>query len=255
MDNTLFFSPTEAVKTAWNKVHGVKTTFFIALLILVVLQLMTMYLNKQINPTKIDWNDIYILIFMLIIGVVRVMLLAGLNYLGIQRAENVPININMISYGFSISLFFKIIWLSFITMFLFMVIGVIAGLAVPFLIAKFLALSSAMAKLIMILAWFFSGVLALFFAMRFSMANGIVIMEKDLTAWKAIKKSYRVTDGQVFNLFFLMVVNIGITALTILTLGIGFIWTIPYLFINYGEVYKRLIAIDKQFFEQNGFYR
>ena len=66
------------------------------------------------------------------------------------------------------------------------------------------------------------------------------IVDKHLNAWAALVASFKATKGNVCNLIGVYIlVTLTLTA-CIITLGIGFIWGIPFLAILHGEVYVRL---------------
>lgn len=66
------------------------------------------------------------------------------------------------------------------------------------------------------------------------------ILDKSLDSFKAIKMSFRVTKPYIVELLGLYIIMGFILFISALPLGIGLIWTVPFSYILYGEVYKRL---------------
>ena len=83
-------------------------------------------------------------------------------------------------------------------------------------------------------------ILTFYLAMRLYLAKGIVL-DQQVGPWAAIKKSFRATKYNVWRLIGLTLLNAIILLVSVIPLGIGLIWSLPYLFINYGMVYRRLV--------------
>lgn len=65
---------------------------------------------------------------------------------------------------------------------------------------------------------------------------------QELTIWENIKKSWLITKGHKLELFLLDLSFIGWILLSALTLGILYIWIMPYMVISFTLFYIKLIA-------------
>ncbi len=81
-------------------------------------------------------------------------------------------------------------------------------------------------------------------AYSYSMAMYILAENKGMSALDAINQSKKMMDGHKMDLFVLELSFLGWGLISILTFGIGFIWTIPYIATTYTNFYKALKPIE-----------
>jgi len=74
-------------------------------------------------------------------------------------------------------------------------------------------------------------------ALSYSMAFFIVAEDSSITPMEAIDKSKKMMDGYKMKLFFMGLRFLGWALLCILTLGIGFLWLIPYMQVSVAKFY------------------
>ena len=77
-------------------------------------------------------------------------------------------------------------------------------------------------------------------ALSFSMTFYILADDKEISAMDAIKKSEQMMDGNKSQLFYLGLRFLGLAFLCILTLGIGFLWLMPYAQVTLTTFYDEL---------------
>jgi uncharacterized membrane protein len=68
------------------------------------------------------------------------------------------------------------------------------------------------------------------------------LVDKKIGPWQSIKMSFRATRGNFWGIFGLMIILCLIIMMSIIPLGIGLIWALPYAIITYGVMYKNLLA-------------
>ena len=66
-------------------------------------------------------------------------------------------------------------------------------------------------------------------AFSYAMTPYILVEHPEMSANQAINESMRLMKGHKFDLFYLYLSFIGWGILSVLTLGIGFLWLIPYM--------------------------
>jgi uncharacterized membrane protein len=77
-------------------------------------------------------------------------------------------------------------------------------------------------------------------SIRYSQAFYIMIDEPELTASEAINRSKEMMNGQKMKYFLLLLSFLGWYLLSILTLGIGLLWVIPYVYATQASFYEDL---------------
>lgn len=222
----------EVVKTAWAKVSGAKSAIWAVIGLFVFIQIIVGVCGS------LGGKDSFIaFIFNILSGLIQVIAAACLIYLGIRRAAEEPIHYKMIKDVLDSRIILYVIGLYFLQMLIFIPCMLIAGMGVfvthMHVGSPFIMLFSAV--VLFLVATF----LFLFLSIRMWLAYGIVI-DKKLNSWKAIQLSFKATEGNVWNLVGLYFIDFLIAVVCTITFGIGFIWGFPWLFIIYGEVYKRL---------------
>ena len=78
-------------------------------------------------------------------------------------------------------------------------------------------------------------------SLSYSMSLYIMADNKDIGIFDAINESKRITRGYKWDLFVLGLSFIGWGILCVLSIGIGFIWLVPYTKITYANFYNKLI--------------
>ncbi len=101
------------------------------------------------------------------------------------------------------------------------------------------ALATFLYGLIFIVLWtlllIIPGIIA---ALSYSQAFYILADNKDIGAMEAIDKSKAMMDGYKLKLFGLWLMYIGLTILSVFTLGIALLWVIPYMHVSMAHFYE-----------------
>ena len=75
--------------------------------------------------------------------------------------------------------------------------------------------------------------------LSYSMANFVLAENPYMTASEALRESKRIMKGHKWQLFCLNLSFIGIILISMLTLGIGLIWAVPYANASYAAFYRQ----------------
>lgn len=226
----------DTVKTAWQKVSGAKKTFWVVLSIIFVVQF-CLGILEGIFKTADGKLPFFMAIVAIIVGIAMILVSWGLIYLGVQRAEGLPIQYRMVAYAFNMKLFFRMVGFYILEVLLFGFYSLLLGLTVviPHVI------NNAVGDVLTIgvyVGWVL-GFLYILFRLYLSKA---LIIAKNMYPLEAIKMSFQATKGCVLPLLGISAVNFLIVFVCAILFGLGLIWGLPYIFINYGEVFKRLVA-------------
>jgi uncharacterized membrane protein len=80
----------------------------------------------------------------------------------------------------------------------------------------------------------------------------VIVDNPSIGAFDALKESKKLMDGNKMKLFLLMLSFIGWALLCILTLGIGFLWLMPYIQVTMVKFYDDLkVSKEADFFDLN----
>jgi len=245
MNQTYRLPIIETVKNSWEKVKGSKATFWAVLIIVIMAQLCVTGIDQLLQPSNneqaVTSGFIYLGIAVTILLVIfRIILQWGLVYMAVQRAMNLSIRFNMLKYVFNMNLIFRMIGLTVLNFLILLPAIILLFLPTAFSTNNI----NNIMKLLTSISYLVGAILFVYLFMRLLLAPVLVIMKKT-GPWTAIKISFKATKSNVWRLIGLFLLNMIILVLSAIPLGIGLIWSLPYLFISYAMVYKELI-ISKQ---------
>jgi len=83
-------------------------------------------------------------------------------------------------------------------------------------------------------------------ALAYSQTFFILAEDKSISAQEAITKSKTMMNGHKKQLFFLSLRFLGWFLLSILTLGIGFLWSLPYFYVTLAKFYDKIAKKSAQ---------
>jgi uncharacterized membrane protein len=112
---------------------------------------------------------------------------------------------------------------------------------VGYLLVNFVG-DTAVNHLIQVLLSFIGGIIAFYLAMRLVVAKAIVINEKK-NPIHAIKISFAATKYHVWNIIGFVILQTLALVLSIIPLGMGLIWSIPFCSVAYGLLYRKLVVL------------
>lgn len=222
----------ETVRTAWDKVKGAKGLIWFGVGLFILTRIILMGLDKASNHVQIGF-DFILGVLALIIMIIQVIIYWGTIYVGARRAKDEPISLNNYKYTFNFRLFLKMIGL-YLAFFLIFLIPVILIL-IPLVFRE-----TDSIKLLAPLFFIIAAISILYLSIRLYISKILVIVDQ-VSPFKAISLSFQTTKNNFWKLLGLTLLNFLIILVSLIPLGIGLIWSIPYAFINYGVVYKRLM--------------
>lgn len=77
-------------------------------------------------------------------------------------------------------------------------------------------------------------------SLSYSMAVFIIAEDKEISALDAITKSKEMMQGNKMELFIMFLIFFGMSLLCLLTLGIGFLWLIPFSYLSFANFYIKV---------------
>ena len=221
----------ETVKAAWAKVSGAKGSFWAVVGLFFLIQIVIgILLGLTANYMAVNF------ILNVLTTLVQIAAGAGVVYLGIRRAQDIPIQYKMVKEVITARIILYIIVLYILQMLIFIPAGLIA------LLGLYLGDMQVMpVKMISLVFYIAATILFIFLSIRMWVAYGAVV-DKNLNPWEALKLSFKATESNVWNLIGIYLLCFLIFIVCTVTFGIGFIWGVPWLLIIYGESYKRLVT-------------
>jgi hypothetical protein len=229
--NDYKFPVMDTIESAWEKVKGAKATL-LAVFGLIVLNLLFFGILGGILQYFAGERAGQI---PTVIGMfIQVILTWGMIYIGIQRARDLPIQYTMFKAMFNLNLFIKMIGLYILQ---FLVAGLTVVIVLPLLFIDTTSMFMQIISIIVFAIWY---VVLLYVLLKMFFAKAIVI-DKRIVPWTAIRMSFELTKGNVWRILGYLIICILALLVSLLPLGIGLIWSIPFLFIAYGLAYRRML--------------
>lgn len=229
-------SISNSLKMSWQKLPGFKQKCWLLIIIFafILFGLSFIPIDQEIfeeNP----W--VLLCIIAIIVSWMTIFLVFYLLALSIQWAEKHAVSYNDLKPFYArLSGRIKLLF------FLFLFNVVLMGPAIIFfLLPGFLdstTISAQILSFITTLCYLLGAISLFYMIVKLYLSFGIYYQEKT-SAWRAIKLSFKRTQGYFWKLFFLIVTNTLILFISSLTV-IGLLWAIPWIILNYGVVYWML---------------
>jgi len=217
----------DTITTAWHKVHGSKKTFWAAIgvMFLIIIGIAILQGIASFIGGKVPAN--------IISGIGNAFLTIlefGFIFMGIYRAANLPINYKQLFLALNWQIIFYLIGLYVIKFLIYIPVAIVIAIG-TMLMPSMLPIS----MLLFIIAF----IAGLIISVRLIIALPLVLDQR-MKPWDAIKTSFEKTRHNFWHIIGIFFLQVCIIAISMIPLGIGLIWTIPFSLINFGLVYRRL---------------
>lgn len=224
-ENDYILPVMDTVKEAWAKVKGFKGVVWgfviLAYIALIILAVVTNQMHGFLHALG------GILTQLLGCGMMWVLL-----YMGILRALNQPVNLAVTSHIVQPNMFAYLVGA-------YLIKAVIPGIIIMLSVLLFMFLGHS--RLMVTLITFFSVIVIFYVLMRLYLIVDFVLMN-DMNPIAALQASLKATQFNVLSLTELSLLNLLLYIVSIIPLGIGLIWFVPYIQVCFGEVYKKLVV-------------
>lgn len=204
----------EVLREAWAKTDGSKATFFIALVIyLAIVSAVGFVVGIATAVFDRVGLDVFDVLDQLVPVVIAMPMVCGITVLGLRRSVGVET-----SPGIVLSYFH--LWIPVVVLTVIMYVLVAVGLALLVIPGIYLAVSYMLAI--------------------------PLLVDKKLEPWEALETSRRALSTHWFEMLAFALAVGFINLATIVTLGIGLIWTFPMSYIAIGLIYQRIFGIEPE---------
>lgn len=206
----------DVLSEAWDRTSGVKGQFWRAFLYLFGLGVLVSLAGSALSalPGIRSVGALLEVTLKLVFQLFAIPVLeTGITMMGVHRASNKPVE-----PGTVFAFFYK---------------------AMPLLFTKVLRLGLVTIGLLLFIL---PGVYLL---IAYSYAP-LLVVDKDLTPWQALETSRKAVTKHWYKFFSLGLVMMGIVALSVISLGIGLIWTLPWAAIIWGITYRTVFGVATQ---------
>jgi hypothetical protein len=217
----------ETLKTSWNKVSGSKGTIWIAFILCIVIAFVLGMIDQFLLTSAPKIEPLY----NFVMSIVTTLLNLGLVYIGIRRAQDLPISYSFIFHTLHFRLGLKLIGLYILQ-------GLICLIPVLLMVTGVI-LYQQHSVLISTLLFAIGMIAVLYLSFKLILAMGFVL-DKEIGPIDAIKLSFRGTRSNFWRIVIIFILQSLFLILCTIPLGIGLIWGIPFAVINYGNIYKNL---------------
>ncbi|HTM64456.1 MAG TPA: hypothetical protein VL360_08180 [Gammaproteobacteria bacterium] len=219
----------DTISTAWEKTYGAKATFWGAILILAAIMFGIGVLEGISSQSSVISG-----LFQVIGNILGYFLQLGIIYIGITRAKDLPINYKMMFTTFDLMLALRLIGLYILQTLIFLIPIAIGAIGVYIYM-----MGSSSTTFIGGLIFLISVIIGIVIAIRLSLSMAFILDTREGPV-AAIKHSLAATNHNFWNLVGIYLLQVIIIIVSIIPLGIGLIWSIPFVLINYGMIYKIL---------------
>lgn len=219
----------ETIGKAWKKVYGAKGSLWAALLINILISFCFGFISGLLQDSASFISNIINFVGQ----VISFLLQLGILYIGIRRAFDLPISYKMMFQACHLDIAWRVICvylLQLVILIIPIIIMIVSG--IMYMQASGVAMFGIIGVLIGVIVF-------IFLAMRMSMSMAFVL-DKETNPWPAIQQSFKVTRSNVWRLIGISILQMCILIVSVIPLGIGLIWTLPFVFILYGMIYKNL---------------
>lgn len=221
----------ETISIAWEKVKGTKASIWAALILifLIIGGLAILSVTaKHFLPSLSVAIDI-------ITQVISFLLQMGMLYIGIQRAFDLPVSYTQMFRALQPAIAIRLIGVYLLE----------TLLLIPFMAISFggygILVYTQSSSIIISAILMFIGFIGIFYlAFRLSLCIAFVL-DKGSNPWQAIKQSYASTRSNIWRIVAVLIIETIILIISVIPLGIGLIWSLPFAAILYGVVYKNLM--------------
>ncbi len=217
----------ETMTAAWAKVSGTKSSMWGAILVTLLIGLGFAFLQSFLSHIK----PVSLLLSM-IAQIILLILQAGLIYIGIRRAFDLPFSYDLVFRGFDLNIALRIIGayilqsiILMLPLILIFIFGFIAGYTQMHWIGM--------------LGSIIGGIIIAYLIVRLLLVIPFVI-DKVVGPWQAIVLSFRATRHHFWSLLAIVILTWIFLLICAIPFGIGLIWGLPFAFILTGMIYKIL---------------
>lgn len=217
------------INAAWSKVSGTKKSFWAGLLLFFLMVFVLSFLQgltKDIIPLSF--------IFACASQILAYYLQFGLIYMGITRAKDQPINFKMIFHAFSPRLLLFLLGLYILQLIIFLAPILVMMLGI---FLYHMATTPSMAGGVTLIVLAIIAFITIGVRMSLSMA---FLLDSEMGPWACIKQSFEATRGNFWNILGMFFILWVIMIISVIPLGIGLIWALPFFYICYGMIYLTL---------------
>jgi hypothetical protein len=202
------FSIIDVLKEAWQKTYGIKGTFFVAMIVYIVIieSIASIFpsdsqtissLGMQLGMSSDDTVEMPQAVTFLqdiVTSIVSLPIFVGMIMIGVYRSVDMPIRISIIFDYFEYT--------------------------IPIVIAAFLmGILEGIGFLLLIIP-------GIYLMIAYGLTYPLIV-EKNLRPWKAMEASRKAITHHWFKVFFIHLIMGIILLISIIPLAIGFIWTAP----------------------------
>lgn len=231
MTNGTYIIPVwDTITAAWEKVSGAKKSIWGALILFFVILFAFGFTQGALSDDAKTASNIIQAIGNIIVYFLQM----GMLYIGIRRAADLPIEYKQIFRAFNLNMAIKIVLLYILQILIF-----IPAIAIFVIASMITALIPGLSTVVPIILFALGGFAMVYLSVRMLLSNAFVL-DKLSDPWSAIKASFRATQCNFWPCFGLLIMQMIILMISAIPLGIGLIWSLPFVFICYGMIYHRL---------------
>lgn len=229
---------------AGKKIRGAKGCIWTGLFVMGAI-LGGIYILSFLHHAIFPHNMVVLFLLMVIsTKLVQILFGNGLLYVAMQRVQDLKISSFMVYRVFQSDLIFKLAGLYIL--YFFIMLPTLFILVIGDHLFVYFHLNHLLIKILTVVIYLIVYIYILYFMIRMSTAN-CFILDKKASPFYAIKLSFQATKGNFWRLLGIIMFMIIVLVISIVPLGLGLIWSIPFLFICEAMIYKNLTALSSPY--------
>ncbi|HEX4045253.1 MAG TPA: DUF975 family protein [Gammaproteobacteria bacterium] len=234
MQSTYQLPVIDTLKAAWQKVAGTKLVIWASYALIFLIMFALGFLSG-LSEVLLPILEVPLTI---IAQFVSFLLTTGVMYIGIQRAYDTPVSYRTMFHAFQKDIVLKLIGLLILEILIFLPFTIVLVLLASLQTQENL---STLTLLSLVVLYFVLICGMLYISVRMFFAIGIVVAQAR-GPWQAIKDSFRATRCNFWRIIGLWILQVLVVLVSMIPLGIGLIWSLPWITICYGVAYKNLLT-------------
>ena len=219
------FSIIDVLLEAWQKTDGIKSTFFFAVLVYIVIvvgiglifsmadhAILEAGMREGMSSSMIEIiGSIMAFLQYIFKFIVSLPILVGITMIGVYRSVDMPVRFSIAFDYFEYT--------------------------IPIVIAAILTSVLVALGLVLLI------IPGIYLIIAYLLTQPLIV-EKNLGAWEAMEASRKAINHHWFKVFFTYLIMVIIYLLSILPLGIGLIWTAPMMVNMRGILYRIMFGVE-----------
>lgn len=242
----------QSAREAWDSTSGFKGTFWLCILTIFVIEAIYRLVHAGMMH-DLTWAGILQIekpmpkptvpaaLLDFFYGLFQIVISSGLVYIAIRKVANLSVKARMLWHPFQMRIAVKLILATVLVALIAMGIALLS--LIPGIPLMHAGVNSDVIKFI-VAVWYAIVICAAIYINIRLMLFPQIILDRNLGPIEALKLSFHSTRDNFWRIVGIGLLTIFIILISIIPLGIGLIWSLPFAYCLNSTVYKKLVGIQ-----------